>query len=217
MTNGKRFRLLFVSELLLVGSFSFSGVKGQLALTRLPRGHSVKADGIKAPDEWNDAATASIHVKSGWDVPVRFKRDSENIYLLFENVKHGSDRLFPEILIDASNTKSPQWEQAQWWFHISHNLCEANGEPNVYMKNGVFQCAHQKVGWAANNPPRQATQTIEVSISFKKLGIRPASGARMGLAFGVTNATGDESQRWFLWPRSASVYAPKTWGTVVLQ
>lgn len=126
---------------------------------------------------------------------------NENLYFLFEGVRHGSRRLFPEIFIDPRNLKSTGWEKGRWWLHVSYNLCEGDGEPNVYTKAGVFQCAHQKSGWDGNNPPEAETQDVEIRVSFSKIRIMPTSEFRLGLALAVTDATGDAHEMVFLAPK----------------
>jgi hypothetical protein len=182
----------------------------------IPRGRAVDVDGKVTPAEWDDAGSTQILIERDWKVRVRFKHDDEYMYFLFEDVKHGNERLFPEIVLDPHGRKGAQWEKGEWWLHVSYNLCEGDGEPNVYRKDGVFLCGHQKDGWAANSPPDKDTQAVEVRVSFSKLGIRPTPGLHFGLAFDVTNATGNETQKWFFWPPKAKVGPPKTWGEAVL-
>jgi hypothetical protein len=124
-------------------------------------------------------------------------------------LKNGTDRLFPEILLDPHNSKSSRWQRGRWWFHVSANLCEGNGEANVYRRNGVFQCAHRKRGWEANNPPLPETDIVEIKIACSKVNISPVADLRVGLSFGVTNATEDKhTQTWFLWPMTAKIDSP---------
>jgi hypothetical protein len=52
------------------------------------------------------------------------------------------------------------------------------------------------------------TQSVEVTVSFAKLGIRPTPGLRIGLALAVTDATGDEAQTWFFAPPRRRRLAP---------
>lgn len=182
----------------------------------VPRGSAISADGIEEQGEWTDAAATEIQVASDWIVRVRFKYDSENLYLAFEPVEHNGKRLFPEILIDPHDRQSVGWRKGQWWLHISNNLCEGNGEANVYERGGVFQCARRKEGWTGNNPPTPETQLIEVRVSFQKLVIQPKPGVRFGLAFDMTDATGDQKQKWFFWPSTAKLDSPKTWGRAVI-
>src|SRR6266436_6434721 len=155
----------------------------------IPRGRAVEVDGKLAPGEWDDAGSTQIRIRGDWRVKVHFKHDDMYMYFLFEVLKHGNERLFPEIFLDPHDRKGPRWEKGEWWLHVSYNLCEGDGEPNVYKRDGVFQCAHQKDGWAANNPPDQDTQAVEVRVAFSKLGIKPTPGLHLGLAFDVTNAT----------------------------
>ena len=185
-------------------------------VVHIPRGRAADVDGMVAPHEWEDAESIEIAVDRDWTIRVRFKRDNQSLYFAFEGVKHGSHRLFPEIFVDPQNRKSSRWEKGQWWLHISYNLCEGDGEPNVYRTDGTFQCSHQKEGWAGTNPPAEDAQVIEVRVSLSKLGISPTPGRRLGLAFAVTNATGDERQEWFFWPRTGKVDSPRTWGEAVL-
>lgn len=182
----------------------------------IPRGRPAVPDGQVVPGEWDDAASTEIPILPDWKVRVRFKHDDQNLYFLFERVKHGKERLYPEILLDPHNLRGERWEKGQWWLHVSYNLCEGNGEPNVYNRNGVFQCAHQKEGWEANNPPNAETEAIEVRVSFSKLGIQSSSGLRLGLALAVTDATGDRSQKWFFWPPTADLRSPRSWEKVCL-
>lgn len=39
---------------------------------------------------------------------------------------------------------------------------------------------------------------------------KPATGLRLGLAFAVTDATGDDKQEWFFWPPTAEFERPDT-------
>jgi hypothetical protein len=183
----------------------------------IPRGRPIQVDGHVASNEWDDAATAQIKVSSAWKSPVRFKQDDQFLYFLFTGVRHGSERLFPEILLDPKLRRTDGWEKGQWWFHVSGNLCEGDGEPNVYNRGGVFQCSHQKPGWDGNNPPGPDADIIEVRISFTKVGIDPHVGRRLGLALGLTNATGDANQRWYFSPPNATIGRPATWGIAVLK
>src|SRR5262249_5808445 len=183
----------------------------------IPRGQPVIVDGKISPKEWDDSGTLEITVRPDWKILVRFKHDDNNLYFLFDRVTNGGDRLFPELLFDPYDQKRLHWYKGDWWFHVSANLCESEGAPNVYEKNGVFQCAHQKPGWEANNPPTTETETIEIRIAFDKIGRKPSQGMRLGVAAAMTNATGDNRQVWYTWPMKATVDSPRTWGEAVLQ
>jgi len=212
-----KLRVLFCTFALLTANVTVVRSQqsaGESAVIHIPEGKPVDVDGRVAPDEWDDAASTAITVSADWISRVRFKHDDRFLYFLFERVTHAGQRLFPEILIDPQNKRGIRWEKGQWWFHVSFNLCEGDGEPNVYRKAGIFQCAHQKEGWSANNPP--STDSIEVKISFAKIGLKTSAGLRFGLALALTNATGDATQKWFYWPQTAKINWPSSWGTAVL-
>jgi hypothetical protein len=113
---------------------------------RIPSGSPIAVDGKVSANEWEDSKFVTLPVAENWDVRVRFKHDAENLYFEFEGVKRGTERLFPEILIDPKNRKSESWEPGEWWLHVSKNLCEGNGEPNVYTKDGVFPVRSHQAG-----------------------------------------------------------------------
>ena len=206
-----------VASFILVGvSFAVPSPL-QRDVIRIPSGSPIAVDGKVSANEWDDSKSIGLSVAKNWTVRVRFKRDAENLYFEFKGVKRGTERLFPEILMDPKNRKSESWEPGEWWFHVSNNLCEGNGEPNVYTKDGVFQCSHTKPGWAGNNPPGADTEVVEVRISFAKLGLNATAGTQFGIAFDMTDATGDEKQKWFFWPRGAKLESPKSWGDAVLE
>lgn len=182
----------------------------------IPAGRPIHVDGKIDPGEWRDAVSVSIPVESGWTVRALVKRDGKNLYLAFLHLRHGSARLFPEVLIDAPDLRTRSWRPGQWWLHASHNLCEADGAFNIYQRDGVFLCSHTKPGWFANNPPVPGGIT-EFQITFAKLALASRPGTRFGLALDVTNATGDRSQIWRFWPAGARLAVPRTWAQAVLQ
>jgi hypothetical protein len=183
----------------------------------IPRGVAIGVDGVKSAGEWDDASMTQFAVAPGWNVRVFAKHDAQYIYFDFEGVTHPGVRLFPEILVDPRNTKSMAWQKGQWWLHVSNNLCEANGAPDVYEKKGKSLCAHRKPGWDGNNPPDEHTELIEVKTSFAKLGVTYSPGMKIGLAFDVTDATGKAGQKTYCWPATAKKDSPKTWGVAVLE
>jgi hypothetical protein len=83
---------------------------------------------------------------------------------------------------------------------------------DLYRSGGRFLCAHEKPGWHANNPP--GGDSVEFRIALEKLALTP--GSQFGIAFDVTNATGDAKQEWHFWPPTARLDEPASWGTVIL-
>jgi hypothetical protein len=182
----------------------------------VPRGSPSQINGPFRSEEWSGAAHVSIDVEAGWEVIVFLKHDAENLYLAFRGVEHGGKRFFPEMLIDPEARRGTEWSPGQMWLHVSDNLCEGNGEYNVYEHHGVFQCAHTRNGWEANNPPENR-EVIEVRISFAKMGISEPIGRAVGLALDVTDATGTARQMFRYWPETAQIARPSTWGTAIFE
>jgi serine/threonine protein kinase len=174
----------------------------------IPAGRGVLVDGVIDAQEWSDAAAVIIPVRSGWEITAYCKHDRQNLYFAFKNLEHEGTRLFPELLIDARGSRSKSWQTGVWWFHASQNLCEANGQHDLYRRNGRFACAHEEPGWHANNPP--GGDAVEFRITLEKLALPPH--AQFGIALDVTNATGDAKQEWHFWPPAARLDQPSSWG-----
>jgi hypothetical protein len=184
---------------------------------RIPRGRAIVVDGVKSAGEWDDASMTQFAVTPGWNVRAFAKHDAQNLYCDFEGVTHAGTRLVPEILLDPHNARSQEWQKGQWWLHISNNLCEWNGGPNVNENKSKFRCGRRKPGWDGNNPPEDHSELIEVKISFAKLGVEYAPGMKVGLAFDVTDASGNVGQKWYFWPAGAKIDSPKTWGVAAVE
>jgi hypothetical protein len=192
------------------------GTQLNYGILTVPRGSASQINGPFRSEEWSGAAHVSIDVEAGWEVTVFLKHDAEDLYLAFRGVAHGGKRFFPEMLIDPEARRGTEWSPGQMWLHVSDNLCEGNGEYNVYEHHGVFQCAHTKSGWEANNPPENR-EVIEVRISFAKMGISEPVGRAVGLALDVTDATGTARQIFRYWPETARIARPSTWGTAIFE
>jgi hypothetical protein len=188
----------------------------------IPTGRSVQVDGILASDEWTGAATVEIPVEPDWTIRVLSQHDSSSLYFAFVNLKHADRRLFPEVLVNTGGLQERSWSPGQWWLHASYNLCEGHGAFNVYRRDGVFQCSHTKDGWTANNPPSKDGGVVEFQVAFSKLQLEPLSLSKgdarsFGIAFDVTDATGNSTQLWKFWPATAKLEVPGTWGEARLK
>ena len=196
-------------SLILCLAFSIPAVAQVL---EIPRGRPATVDGVLSPLEWDDAGTLVMQLDGGREVPVRYKHDGSNLYFAFQRLGEDKQVVFPELLIDPANKKSEEWQNGQWWLHASANDCEGNGAFNVYQVNGKFACSKEKPGWWANNFPFNSTQTIEIKVSFEKVNLLPKQ-KRFGLALDLTNTR----DLWVLWPRTAKLSSPRTWGEAELK
>ncbi len=179
----------------------------------IPAGRPVTVDGKLSPLEWSDAASKFIDVAPGWRVRVLFKHDASNLYFAFIHLTRGTEMRFPELLLDPREQQSNSWQPGEWWLHSSFNLCEGDGEYNVYDRNGVFQCAKTKQGWSANHFPLAPGGVMEIQVSLAKLALTSAHGARLGFSIDLT----DTQKNWTFWPAGAQLAHPKTWGKAILQ
>lgn len=179
----------------------------------IPAGRSIMVDGRLVPGEWSDASSLSIQVAPGWRVRVLFKHDAANLYFTFVNLVRGDEMRFPELLLDPREQRSESWQRGEWWLHSSFNLCEGDGEYNVYDRNGAFQCAKTKPGWSANHFPLAAGGAMEIRISLAKLGLSSAPGTHFGASIDLT----DTQKHWVLWPDGAQLARPSTWTEAILK
>jgi hypothetical protein len=185
-------------------------------LVKIPLGSPTSSDGVLKPGEWRGAAEVAIHVEPDWTVKVLLKHDAQNLHFAFDGVEHAGKRMFPEIMLDPERKGGEKWSPGQWWLHVSNNLCEGNGEYNVYERGGAFQCAHAKPGWEGNNPPHTG-EVIEIRVSFEKMGVVGTSGKTIGLALDVTDATGGPDQVYRYWPEDAQIAKPSSWGSATIE
>jgi hypothetical protein len=155
-------------------------------------------------------AKVSITVSPGWIVQFQCSHDALELICRVAGLRNGKAERFPEILVDSQNDRSERWQNGQWWLHASYNLCEGDGEFNVYNRDGVFLCSKQKPGWKANTFPLKQDEPIEIRILLKKLHLVP--GRRFGLAFDVT----DTQSHWNFWPTTARLESPATWSQAEL-
>jgi hypothetical protein len=212
--NTMRLISLIFSVLLCPATYT-AGQEREVVHLGVVQGKAIAVDGELASGECDDAGVVTIEITPNWKVPVRYKHDRENLYFAFSGLKRGVEILYPEVLIDSRSQRNESWSPGVWWFHASNNLCEADGAHDVYSLNGVFQCSHTKPGWSANNPPSD-NGVVEFRISLSKVSLSPDVGTKIGLAFDVTNANGNDQQGWSFWPSNAKLGVPNTWAEAVL-
>jgi hypothetical protein len=166
-------------------------------------------DGTISKGEWDDAGSVVIRVDSAAAITVRFKHDGENLYCGFVGFNNLSLLRVPEVLIDVDNDRSLVWKSDDWWFHASYTDCWSAGTYNDYST-----CVEKAPTWEANNfrgvhsfknPP----PIIEMRIPFELIGLVPDSAKTIGIAFDVT----DTRREWNLWPSTAQLGIPASWGT----
>jgi hypothetical protein len=159
-------------------------------------------DGNLSPGEWGDAGSVLIEVRPGWTVAARFRHDAENLYIAFTNLKHGDEERYPEVLIGTGTERAAQWQPTDHWFHASYRVCDASGRPNDY-----GSCMTERAGWTATTYPISAAGTIEMRISYERIGLVAGEDRQIRIAFTVT----DTREQWSFWPRDASMLSSLRW------
>ena len=170
-----------------------------MAFTSVQPTHSTRCRGCILRIHWfNSAAQAgvvriprapasvilNVPIRTGWNAEFHCNHDDRELICVIANLKHGKEERYPELLIDPQNRGSPNWQRGQWWLHSSYNLCEGNGEFNVYVRNATLQCTKTKPGWRANHFPLSGDDVMTIHVSLSKIGLRP--GPRFGFAVDVT-------------------------------
>jgi hypothetical protein len=155
-------------------------------------------------------AEVGINVATGWLVRIRCSHDRRELTCRIDNLAAAGVERFPELMVDPQDEGTRRWRKGQWWLHSSYNLCEGNGEFNVYERDGVFQCSQEKPGWNANHFPLKQGEAMVIHITLSKLGLAP--GRRFRLAFDVT----DTQSHWSFWPTNAKLASPATWAQAEL-
>jgi hypothetical protein len=146
----------------------FLCLPGKAQFINIPQGTTPEIDGDFAANEWDDAAQATIYVQTDWTVTVFYKHSDTCLYLAFTDVKGVYGERYPDVMLDINNDKSTLWAADDWWLHASYNDCEGNGVYNVWAS-----CQPTHSGWVANNFPLSMPGTIEMGISYSKIGLLP--------------------------------------------
>jgi len=178
----------------------------------IPRGAGVTIDGVMQPGEWIDAENVKLGIDGVIDVTVFVKHDGANLLAAYTYSYVGQAGLcFPEIFIDADNSKSPNWQTDDRWFHVSGTDCEARGTYGVYNDCSVVQPDWQAVPNFPMTPNPPPLDTFEISIPFSKLGV--GVGSTVGIAFRVERVP----SMFGYWPATATPDSPATWSSAIIK
>ena len=176
----------------------------------IPTGTAPQLDGRFTPDEWADAASQTIPIGSGMNVQIHYKHDNSNLYIVFDGLNQGETALFPELLLDTGFDSNLTWNEDDFWFHVSTNLCQGSGPAARWQQCGTA------VGWQATNFS-QSLSTIEMQIPYELIGLQSGTNQPIAISWAVLQlSSSDEEMRTF-WPETAVFDQPATWarGTAV--
>ncbi|MCX6834744.1 MAG: SBBP repeat-containing protein [candidate division Zixibacteria bacterium] len=178
----------------------------------IPRGAGVTIDGVMHPGEWTDAETVTLGIDGVTDVTVFVKHDGASLLVAYSYSYVGQAGLcLPEIFVDTDNNKNADWQNDDWWFHVSASDCEAQGTYGVYTDCSIVQPNWQAVPNFAMTPNPPPLGTFEISIPFSKLGV--GVGSALGIAFRVEWVS---PSMFGYWPATATPDSPATWGNAII-
>lgn len=143
------------------------------------------------------------------DSKIYIKHDGENLLVAF--VFSGipdSTLVIPEIFIDSKCDQSENWQEDDFWFHVSAQDCYAVGKREDYSN-----CRPDYLVWRASpNYPLgenyEVFDAIECSVPFALIGIEP--GQKIGLCPSLS--IHPQNKR-FNWPITAHEDKPSSWAT----
>lgn len=166
-------------------------------------------DGRLAPGEWDDAGQQRIFI-DGIQVRVLYKHDTANLFVAFDGLEQGDFALFPELVLDTGFDSNLDWNENDFWFHVSTNFCQGIGPGALWQRCGPAD------GWAATDFS-QNLSSIEMQIPYRTIGLAAGQEQVIAIGWAVMRLTpGDEELRAF-WPETAVFEQPGTWakGTAV--
>lgn len=174
----------------------------------IPCAFTPTMDGIEEAGEWSSANFVPFMVGQNTTM-IGMMHDETHLYFLFRGYLE-SEIQFPEIYIDANNSKDSTWQSDDWWFHVSATDCDNMGAPDVYTN-----CQEVQTDWLGVNniqPGAPVVDTVEIAIPFSKIGFDPSAGNPMGLAFGLNNVINMVNT----YPQGANMHIPASWLTVMV-
>lgn len=180
------------------------------ATITIPAGNAPQLDGRFTADEWQDAASQTITVSEGVNVHIHVKHDAANLYVAFEGLDQGEIVLFPELLLDTGYDSNVRWNEDDFWFHVSTNLCQGSGQ------NALWQQCGRPDNWQATDFS-QSLSTIEFQIPYERVGLKTGTDQPIAIGWAVMQLTAADEEARAFWPETAVFEQPATWaeGTAV--
>jgi len=173
----------------------------------IPQGSDIKFDGIIGSDEWLDAVEMTFPNQNNIGAKVFMKHHNDNLLIAYTfSERTDSIYVFPEIFIDTQLDKSSNWEEDDFWFHVSAQDCYSVGKREDYSK-----CRTDDQIWKAipNYPFGDEfviLNEFEISIPFDLLKIEPAGN--IGICLSIAIYPGDIRINY---PEGSHEDIPETW------
>ena len=168
-------------------------------------------DGDVSNIEWMDSDSIYIHRSDDWIIKILTKYDDKNLYVAFTNLETDTNRVISEILFEPNLQADTVWNSNTLWFHASYGDC--------FKAGGYFDwstCSKTKTDWSANNLDfKNGNDNMEFQISLSKLMAYNIS--QTDIFFRIAFDVGDKYDNINLWPDSAVISNPSTWGYAKFQ
>lgn len=179
----------------------------------IPLGVTPEIDGAFDASEWAGATTVEFAANErAVQVRAHLVHDGEYLFVAFEYIKNlDAELVLPEVLIDAGNEKTEDWADGDWWFHVSAQNCEAQGEFDNYGRCGLTRPHWLGRPNFAPGAASEALPAVEIRIPLDLVGI--AVEVPFGLSLTV-NAWPSDTRGY--WPEEADITMPASWGVAVL-
>ncbi len=176
----------------------------------IPAGTTPQMDGRFTAGEWDDAASQTIAVNDGVNVSIYTKHDAANLYVAFAGLDQGETALFPELLLDTGFDSNLTWNEDDFWFHISTNLCQGSGPDARWQQCGLPD------GWQATDFS-QSLSTIEMQIPYGLIGLQSGTNQPIAISWAILQLSSSDEEIRTFWPETAVFDQPATWakGTAV--
>lgn len=176
----------------------------------IPAGTTPQLDGRFSPDEWADAASQTIVVAEAINVQTYSKHDAANLYVAFTGLDQGEMALFPELLLDTGYDSNTTWNEDDYWFHVSTNLCQGSGPEALWQQCGAVN------GWRATSFAQNAA-TIEFQIPYERIGWQARTDQPIAISWAVMVLTAADEESRSFWPETAVFDQPATWAKGVIE
>jgi hypothetical protein len=176
----------------------------------IPAGTAPQMDGRFTPGEWDDASSQTILTSDGVNVSIYSKHDDANLYVAFDGLDQGETALFPELFLDTGFDSNLTWNEDDFWFHVSTNLCQGSGPDARWQQCGPAN------GWQATDFS-QSLSTIEMQIPYGLIELQSGTNQPVAIGWAVMQLSTDDEETRTFWPATAVFDQPATWakGTAV--
>jgi hypothetical protein len=176
----------------------------------IPSGTAPQLDGRFSEDEWADATSQTIVVNETVKVQTYIKHDAANLYVAFTGLDQGEMALFPELLLDTGFDSNTTWDEDDYWFHVSTNLCQGSGPEALWQQCGAA------AGWRATSFA-QSTTTIEFQIPYERIGLQAGTNQPVAVGWAVMMLTAAGEEVRYFWPETAVFDRPATWAKGMIE